>query len=154
MAYTSCKAIIDEFLADIRAYATTSSGELHTSSVRKGPIHTLRLGSGITCGVVVSLEGLDGGEQSAGTGNHWWHDWTLNVLLIVPDNESDPGAAEDIRCELLDDFMAFVHSDRCLVGGVKKGFVSGATFSMASLSAEEQQVWRAVECKVTYKALV
>jgi hypothetical protein len=155
MAYASCLAIIDEFITALRTYSGTSSGTLHTAAIRKGPLHTLKLktATGQNCAVIVQLENLEGGEQGAGSGNHWWHVWALKVLLMVPDDEEAPDTAEDLRCTLLDDFMAFIQEHRCNTAGVKTGKVSAAEFILGSLAAEDQQVWRSVELTVTYKAL-
>jgi hypothetical protein len=157
MAYTSCKDILDNFIDAIRTYANTSTGALKDATVRKGPIFTLKLGAAHKSAVIVSLQTLEGGEQAAGSGNHWWHDWVLKVDLLVPDangRELTVTGQEGLRCDLLDDFMEFIHETRCLVPGVKTGRVSGAEFGIAALSEEDQQVFRSVELRVNYKALV
>ena len=155
MAYTSCLTIIDDFLTALRAWAVTTTGPLGDAAIRKGPLQTLKLktSTGQNCAVVVQLEMLDGGEQQAGSGNHWWHTWQLKVLLLVPDDDEHPDTAEDLRCQLLDDFMEFIHSDRCLSAGAKTGKVGAAEFLLGSLAAEDAQVWRTVETSVSYKAL-
>lgn len=157
MAYTSCKDIIDNFIDAIRTYASTSTGALKDATVRKGPLFTLKLGASHKSAVIVSLQTLEGGEQAAGAGNHWWHDWVLKVDLLVPDangRDLTVTGQEDLRCDLLDDFMQFIHETRCLITGVKTGRVSSAEFYIASLSEEDQQVFRSVELRVNYKALV
>ena len=156
MAYTSCKDILDNFIDALRTYASTSTGALKDSTVRKGPLFTLKLGSRKSA-VIVSLQTLEGGEQAEGSGNHWWHDWVLKVDLLVPDangRDLTVTGQEDLRCDLLDDFMQFIHETRCLIDGVKTGRVSSAEFAIASLSDEDQQVFRSVELRVNYKALV
>ena len=156
MAYTSCKDILDNFIDAIRTYATTSTGALKDATVRKGPLFTLKLGSHKSA-VIVSLQTLEGGEQAAGSGNHWWHEWVLKVDLLVPDANGSTltvTGQEDLRCDLLDDFMEFVHETRCLITGVKTGRVTSVEFAIASLSEEDQQVFRSVELRVNYKALV
>lgn len=156
MAYTSCKDILDNFIDALRTYASTSTGALKDSTVRKGPLFTLKLGSHKSA-VIVSLQTIEGGEQAAGTGNHWWHEWVLKVDLLVPDANGSTltvTSQEDLRCDLLDDFMEFIHTTRCLITGVKTGRVTSAEFGIASLSEEDQQVFREVDLRVNYKALV
>ena len=157
MAYTSCKDILDTFIDALRTYASTSAGALKDATVRKGPLFTLKLGANHKSAVIVSLQTIEGGEQAAGSGNHWWHEWVLKVDLLVPDANGSTltvTSQEDLRCDLLDDFMEFIHATRCLITGVKTGRVTSAEFGISALSEEDQQVFRTVELRVNYKALV
>jgi hypothetical protein len=157
VAYKNPKDILNAFMAALRADTGTV---LAACTKRKGPQHTVRLATGATAangvqdvGVVfVALDNLQGGETPAGSGNTWWHVWTFAVNLAVPDDESDPETAEDLRLDLLSDFMEFMHSNRCCFAAMT-GHIASAKCVLMSMSAEDQQVWRGVEVTVTYKAL-
>lgn len=149
MAYKNPKDILDAFMVALRADTGTVLG---ACTKRKGQQHTVRLATGEVGAVIVTLDRLAGGEQSAGSGNHWWHNWTFAVDLAVPDDETNPEAAEDLRLDLLSDFMEFMQANRCMFAAMT-GHVTEAKCVLMSLSSEDQQVWRGVELQVNYKSL-
>ena len=124
-----------------------------TCSIRRGPIQALRLGTK-SAAIVCELGEMVDGEQSRGSGNTWTHNWALNVTLLVPDDPDDPDAAEDARLALLDDWLDWQGelAQRCMVLA-KVGRVTRCAPLLVTVVADTEQVYRAVECTVTYMAL-
>lgn len=140
--------IIADYLTALRA-ATEFSGV----SIRRGPIQALRLGAH-TAAIVVELGELVGGEESRGSGNTWTHTWALAVTLLVPDDPDDPDAAEDARLDLLDTWLEWQGElqQRCMAAA-KVGVITKVSPLLVTVTADTEQLYRAVECTVTYKAL-
>ncbi len=149
MAYVTPKDFVDAFLTALRADTGTM---LSTAIFRKGPQRALRLAGTETAIVFVAVSGMEGGEQSAGSGNNWWHEWRLECTLMVPDDEADPEGAEDARLDLLDEFGEFLHANRT-IGGAKVGHMSSAELQFGTLFENTTQVFRAARVVVTYRTL-
>lgn len=150
MAETLPKDIINAFIAALRANTGT---HLSNSLFRKGPGHAIDLRGKAHC-VFVALVGMPDGEQSAGIGNQWWHNWALGLTLCTPDSETDREAAEDSRLDLLGDFLDFIHSEaRCVFGTAKVGRIRSAVYSIEAFPGREQQVWLMDRIVVTYRSL-
>jgi len=146
------KTIIDTFLERLRAW----EGEPLASCIfRKGPQYALNLG-GAKCACIVALRELRGGEQSAGSGNNFWHTWALGVVLAVPDDDTTPEAAEDLRLDLIDEFLSFMADidSRTMFGGAKWGVVSGCVLGMGPLFlADDKARYRYADLTVEYRSL-
>ena len=154
MAYVPPKTFVNAYLALLRAWTTAP---LSTCVFRKGPIQAYTPGSepGLC---IVEVAGLPTGEEPHASGNAWKHDWQLTVWLLVPDTEESPETAEDARLDLVNEFLSFMHANRTMgtggtSGGVKVGRVTGCEFSVNTLFANTQQVYRAAKMTVMYQTI-
>jgi hypothetical protein len=156
--YVPVKTILNTFLTNLRAWdgeTAEDDGEPLASCVfRKGPQYALNLGSA-ECACVVALRELIGGEQSAGSGNNFWHSWSFAVVLAVPDDETAPETTEDLRLDLIDEFLAFMADidTRTMFGGAKWGVVSGCTLGMGKVFAADDTIYRYADITVEYRSL-
>lgn len=152
MAYVTPKAILNEYLAQLRAWTTEP---LKSCVFRKGPQRVIKLAGTETGFCIVALRELVGGEDSAGSGNNWWHNWQFAVLLAVPDDEEDPEASEDARLDLIEQFGQFQHqiAARTLFGGAKVGRISSCTLGIGAYFENTTQVFRYAEITVDYRTL-
>ena len=146
---SSVKDVVDNILTSLRADTGTT---LATATFRKGPIRAIRQ-SGTTPIVIVSTVGMPAGEVGAAAGNNWWHNWQLQFSLLVPDDPNDPEGSEDARYDLLDDFMAWIHSHRTLLDRAKVGRAVTVEFVIGTLFDDSQQVYRGVKVLLEYKQL-
>jgi len=151
VAYVTPKTIIDDYLTALRAW----TGEPLASCVfRKGPQRTLRLSDSEETICIVALHSLEGGEQSAGSGNNWWHNWNFAVLLMVKDDEEDPEASEDARLDLIEQFGQFQQQLTVrTLDGAKVGHITECTLGIGEYFENTTQVFRYAEIVVTYKTL-
>lgn len=150
MAYQTPKTVLDAVLASLRAWPTAP---LAGCVFRKGPQHSVALAGTETGIVIVGLESLAGGEVSAGSGNNWWHEWTLALTAMVLDNEAAPETAEDNRLDLIEELGHWMHDTRTLSGGAKVGHIASCTLWAGTFFADTQQVFRGADLTITYKTL-
>lgn len=143
------KTIVDDYLAALRASTETYLSQL---VFRKGPQHTVKLPVDKVGVGFVRLEGMPGGEQGAGSGNVWRHPWSLRTILAIPDDISDPEGCEDLRLDILGDFLEFIQDTRCVSEHVKTGRLVQCDLVLAPLAAEQEQVWRCIDAIITYSA--
>lgn len=154
MAYLTPKAALNAYLVALRAH--TWPAALTPIVFRKGPQRALKLDGTEKAICIIALEKLEGGEVSAGAGNHWWHNWGFKVVLLVPDDEDAPEASEDARLDLIDEFAACLHANRTLTDGTaeaKVGKVDACELSIGTLFENTQQVFRAATITTSYKTL-
>jgi len=150
MAYVPVKEVVDDLMELMRAW----EGFTEASVVfRKGPVRALRTSETPRPVIILTCLGLPAGEEGAGIGNHWWHNWQLQVSLLVPDDIDDPEGAEDLRYDLLEEFMDFVHENRTLLTSYKVGRVASVEFLFSTLTDDGQQVYRACRIVLGYKTL-
>lgn len=146
MAEMSPKMILDKVLASLRAW----TGEpLASATFRKGSQRSVRLADGDSGIVIVALEELTGGEQSAGVGNHWWENWSVLIHLAVPDDEDDPEGAEDTRLDMLHQVGLWMQANRTLFdteteAASKRARIASARLHFGPLLEAEEQLWRQV----------
>lgn len=126
---------------------------------RYGPQHSWSPEAG-EIGLCIVSHGPSGGERSAGSGNHWWQDFNVNLVVAVPDgNPATAGSyttAEDLRADLWDQIEVWVHANRTLALGadsVKVAHVSDATPDFGPLFADDAQVFRMLLLTITYRGL-
>jgi len=145
------KTILNTFLSRARAWTVDP---LASCVFRKGPQFALNLGTA-DCACIIALRDLAGGEQSAGSGNHFWHTWAFAVVLAVPDDETDPEAAEDMRLDLIDEFLSFMADidTRTMFGGAKWGVVSGCSLGMGKVFTADDTIYRYADMTVEYRSL-
>lgn len=148
MAYVAPKAIINQFLENLRAWETEP---LASCVFRKGAQYSLKLGAGETCIGIVKLNRLVGGEQPQ-SGNSWWHEWEIGVMLLCEDDPADPETIEDRRFDLVEEFGQFMsHIDqRRLYGGAKVGRIESCEFFEDEF---EDVAYRGADITVVYRTL-
>lgn len=149
--YVAPKLILNTFLEKVRAY---TSEPLSDCVFRKGPQVGIKLGRAPSA-CIVALRRLADGEQSTGSGNHWWHSWQLAIWIGVPDDETHPEAAEDLRLDLIDDFTSFMGDidTRTMFEGAKVGRITTCELGMGQYFPADDTVWRYVEMTVEYRTL-
>lgn len=150
MSYVAPKDFRDAVLTAARAYDWSTVG---TVVWRVGPIRAIRLDGTEAAIGIIEVAGIPEGERSAGSGNHWWHDWDLTVHLLVPDDEADPVAAEDARLDLLELFGQLVHANRDIGPGAKVTRLGNVELQVGTLFANSDQIFRAAKLTLTYKTL-
>lgn len=148
MAYVAPKAIINQFLTNLRAWETEP---LASCVFRKGPQYSVKLGSGETCIGIVKLDRLVGGEQPQ-SGNSWWHEWQIGIVLLCEDDEADPETVEDRRFDLIEEFGQFMSliNQRRLFGGAKVGRIEGCDLFIDEI---DDVVYRGADIQVVYRTL-
>jgi hypothetical protein len=156
VSYTQPKDVLN---AVIQSFKDASEQPLLSGAIhRKGPQNSVRLPSdGNGCVVFTQMEGLAEGERSAGSGNHWWHDWEFKVVLCVedaPDGDlSGCETAEDTRLDLAAQYLDWIHENRNLFGTAKVGRVTELKFAMIELPGDPVQRFRGVVTTLAYKTL-
>ncbi len=119
--------------------------------VRRGPLQALRLGARQAGVILVELAGMDGAEESRGSGNVWTHDWALQVTLAVPDQYDDPDAAETARLTLLEAWLDWQGAiEQRSLATAKTGRIRSLECVLLSWPAETEQIYRAVIARVVY----
>lgn len=149
--YVSPKTILNTFLTKLRACETDP---LTDCVFRKGPQVGLNLGAAPS-GCIVALRRLADGEQSTGSGNHWWHSWELAVWLGAPDSETAPETAEDLRLDLIDAFTTFMNEieTRTMFEGAKIGRITTCELGMGQYFPADDTIYRYAELTVQYRTL-
>jgi len=151
MPYVTPKTILTNYLTALRAWA---GAPLAACVFRKGPQRTLTLSAAQDTICIVALRALEGGEESAGSGNNWWHNWSFAVLLMVKDDPEDPEASEDARLDLIEQFGQCQHQmSMRTMAGAKVGHISSCTLGIGEYFENSTQVFRYAEIVVTYKTL-
>lgn len=147
--------LLDAFLAALRATTITTLSDVVW---RRGPQRAVRLAGGETALGIVAFAGLVDGETAAGSSNHWLQPLGLQVLVLVPDDETDPGASETTRLALAEGLLAFmqpldIRSLQTTSGTAKSGRFARMTAGIGPYFEDTKQVFRWVEALVEYKCL-
>ena len=148
--YATPREIVDGLLTLLRAHTWTG-----TVVWRKGPQRAFQLGVGEDAIGFVRLAGSPEGEQSAGSGNHWWQWWDVNVALLVPDDSEDPDGVEDLRLDLMADMHECLHAinSRTLVGGAKCGRMKSVNLGIEEVVEGSKQYFRWAEWLLSWRTL-
>lgn len=152
--YLSPKSAIDAVLSGLRAL---DSGPLQSVTAgggviyRKGPQRSVKLSGTETAVIFVALAEMPEGEQSAGSGNNWRHEWDIKVLACVPDDGTE--ACEDLRLDIIDALLQFAHDNRDLAGAARVVRVGKCRCLIGELFADDKQVYRMADITLTYKTL-
>lgn len=152
MSYVAPKTVLNTFLTNLRAW----TGEPLASCVfRKGPQYGLKLTSAQTCACIVALRELVGGEESAGSGNNFYHSWAFAVVLLVRDDNTAPETIEDLRLDLIEQFGQFMADidTRSMFGGAKRGHISSCRLGMGQYFPNDDTIYRYAEITVEYRTL-
>ena len=169
-AYLTPKAGLAAVMVSLRAWKTgvlTSVNDGGTCIFRKGPQTGIALTGAETAIVFVEVPGLNGAETGAGSGNHWWREWELEIHALVPDDPQDPDGAEDARWDLWDELDAWLEANRTLQGSDGKAKVLKVTELRANLvyivAGEAmlkptdptmiEQIYRSVDVRLSWKSL-
>ena len=148
--YATPKEIVDGLLTLLRAYSWSA-----TLVWRKGPQRAFRLAADEEAIGFVRLTGSPQGEQSAGSGNHWWQWWSVVVQILVPDDLADPDAVEDLMLDLMADLHDCLHTieARTLLGGAKVGSVQSVTCGIGPYVEGDKQNFRWAEWTLSWRTL-
>lgn len=150
MLYIPPKTVITTMMTSLRAWPDEP---LASCVFRRGPQRALKTTIAQKCACIIELAGMPDGEQSKGSGNNWWHNWAIKVLLMVKDDEADPEGAEDMRLDLLEEFLQWLQSNRSLLDNAKVGKVTGLDLGLLAFAENERQVWRYADVTLDYRTL-
>ena len=120
MAYLGSNATLTAYMAALAAddwspFVVSPDTVDDRILFRKGPQYSVNLGTRAAL-VLVGYAGMPGGEETHGISNKMRYRWSLEVLLLVPDNIDDPDTAEDTRLDLIDSYATFVQTTRGVAG--------------------------------------
>lgn len=146
MAYTDPRQLSVDFAAAVRAWTVAP---LSTAAVRVGPQRDMPA----SVAVIVEIEDF-GSETPAGSGNTFWREPVLRVMLMVEDDNDDPEASETLRGELTREFYAFVRENRTLNDDAKSGHITKCPTAIVGVPGPGQRQFRASIASVQYKCLM
>lgn len=142
-----------DFRAALFAAMRAWDGEPLKSAVfRVGPVRSVRLTGSEPALVIVSFMGLEGGERSAGSGNHWFQNPAFEVLLAVPDDEEDPETTDTNLLALLKEWCLLLQTIRSL-GGARVVHMRAAPVLVLPLFENSTQIFRAIPVDLQYQTM-
>lgn len=147
MAYVSAAEFRSAFLVALRAWTVEP---LAGAVFRKGPLRSVRLAGTEPALVIMSWQGLPGGEQSMGSGNNWRHEEEFELLLAVPDDEDDPETSDDTLLALWEEFKDFMQANRS-IAGTRVCRIKAAPVFIGQLFENTAQVFRMIPCAISYQ---